>query len=410
MKRRLVALMLIGLLAVSGCQSTPEEPENSKQEEVKDNDENKEDVDDEEVEDGNGGEQEVAPSVTPTVSVNPTVEPSVEPTEEPIPSVAPAEEPTVEPTKESETTSTQTPTVKPMGKPTATPTPTREPAVVTPTVTKEPTKVPEVTQKPTVEPTPTATPTPLVMPTATPTVEPEYTYKNKIATMYTTADVNVRNLPSTDGNQVGSLKKDEKVSVTGVCNETGWYRIKLDGKTVYVSNKYLTTEQPVTSTPTPTAKPTATPTPTPTAKPTATPTPKPTAIPTPAVTPEITATPTPTPTPTPTVHVHVWRSIIEIVEHEEEGHWEEVVVKEAWTETTIEWRTICNGCGIDMTDMTDDEFALHGAVICQSSYGNRPVEKAIEHPAVTEKQWVVDKEAYKETVVTGYRCECGETQ
>ena len=66
--------------------------------------------------------------------------------------------------------------------------------------------------------------------------------------------------------------------------------------------------------------------------------------------------------------------------------------------------------GIDMTDMTDDEFALHGAVICQSSYGNRPVEKAIEHPAVTEKQWVVDKEAYKETVVTGYRCECGETQ
>lgn len=250
MKRRFVALMLIGCLAISGCQSTPKESENNKQEEV--NNDMEKDMDGEDIEERDGGEQEIIS----TVSIIPTAEPSAEPTEDPIQSVTPTSivTPTLKPTATPEPTIEITETPKP--------THTKEPSVVTPSVTKEPT-----------------------------------------------------------------------------------------------------------------------------------------------------VTPTPTETDTTTVHVHVWSAITEIVEYEEEGHWEDVIVKAAWTETTGgSWRTICNGCDVDMTDMEDDEFALHGAVICQSSYGNRWIETTIEHPAVTEKQWIVDKEAYEETVVIGYKCECGETK
>ena len=120
---------------------------------------------------------------------------------------------------------------------------------------------------------------------------------------------------------------------------------------------------------------------------------------------------TPKPTAIPAPHVHEWEAVTTTIKHEEEGHWEDVVVQEAWIETIGgSWRTICNGCGTDMTDMEDDEFALHCAIFCQSSYGNRWITNTVEHPAVTEKQWIIDQEAYEETVVTGYKCDCGETK
>ena len=34
----------------------------------------------------------------------------------------------------------------------------------------------------------------------------------------------------------------------------------------------------------------------------------------------------------------------------------------------------------------------------------------INHPAVTEDRWVVDKAAWSETVTTGYKCSCGATK
>ena len=66
-----------------------------------------------------------------------------------------------------------------------------------------------------------------------------YTFKDLNKTMWSTDSVNVRSLPSTDGNKIGSISKDEEVKVTGQCNETKWYRIEYNGKTGYVSNKYL---------------------------------------------------------------------------------------------------------------------------------------------------------------------------
>jgi len=67
----------------------------------------------------------------------------------------------------------------------------------------------------------------------------EYTYTEMNATMYATQTVNVRDLPTTDGNKVGSLSTNDEVAVTGICNETGWYQIVLDENEAFVSNKYL---------------------------------------------------------------------------------------------------------------------------------------------------------------------------
>lgn len=72
---------------------------------------------------------------------------------------------------------------------------------------------------------------------------PTYTFSDKTGVMYAKSSVNVRDLPSTDGSKVGSLSTNDKVDFTGICNETGWYRFSLNGKDVYVSGKYLTSEK-----------------------------------------------------------------------------------------------------------------------------------------------------------------------
>ena len=72
--------------------------------------------------------------------------------------------------------------------------------------------------------------------------KPEYTYTDMSATMYATQTVNVRNLPSTDGEKVGSLSTNQEVAITGQAS-TGWYRIQYNGSEAYVSNKYLSDEK-----------------------------------------------------------------------------------------------------------------------------------------------------------------------
>lgn len=86
------------------------------------------------------------------------------------------------------------------------------------------------------------------LPTETPSEseEPEivYTYRDSNLTMWATATVNVRSLPSTDGKKLGVLNYNDEVQATGQCNETGWYRVIYKGQTGYVSNKYLTELKP----------------------------------------------------------------------------------------------------------------------------------------------------------------------
>ncbi|WP_455533019.1 SH3 domain-containing protein [Roseburia inulinivorans] len=69
-----------------------------------------------------------------------------------------------------------------------------------------------------------------------------YTYSDLSKTMYAKSTVNVRSLPSTSGNKLGSLSKNQEVAVTGQCNETGWYRISYNNTDGFVSNKYLADE------------------------------------------------------------------------------------------------------------------------------------------------------------------------
>lgn len=72
----------------------------------------------------------------------------------------------------------------------------------------------------------------------------QFTYVDLDTIMYTTASVNVRDLPSTDGEKLGGLAKAQEVQITGQCKETNWYRIQYGDGIGYVSNDYLVKEMP----------------------------------------------------------------------------------------------------------------------------------------------------------------------
>lgn len=108
--------------------------------------------------------------------------------------------------------------------------------------------VTESTVEPTEAPTETApaeSPAPAVEPTA---VSTGYTYSELSQTMYAKSAVNVRDLPSTDGKKIGSLKASQEIIVTGKCDQTGWYRFNWNNTTGYVSDKYIVSEKPAVNT------------------------------------------------------------------------------------------------------------------------------------------------------------------
>ncbi|MCI9338041.1 MAG: SH3 domain-containing protein [Lachnospiraceae bacterium] len=75
-----------------------------------------------------------------------------------------------------------------------------------------------------------------------------YTINAMESTMYAKSAVNVRNQPSTDGEKVGRLSYGQQVTITGQCEETGWFQIELNGETAFVSNSYIVAEKPATTT------------------------------------------------------------------------------------------------------------------------------------------------------------------
>ena len=118
--------------------------------------------------------------------------------------------------------------------------PTAEPAE-TPTESEAaPTETPAESPAPAVEPTAAS-----VEPTA---VSTGYTYSELSQTMYAKSAVNVRDLPSTDGKKIGSLKASQEITVTGKCDQTGWYRFDWNNTTGYVSDKYIVSEKPAVNT------------------------------------------------------------------------------------------------------------------------------------------------------------------
>lgn len=118
-------------------------------------------------------------------------------------------------------------------------------------------------------------------------------------------------------------------------------------------------------------------------------------------------------------HTHSWNPITSTVHHEEQGHYENILVSEVWTEEIPIYeeqaREICNGCGVDITaDPTthNKNHMLNGepggwtTEYVQVQVGT----DKITHDAVYESKWIVDKAAWDETVTTGYSCSCGATK
>lgn len=120
-------------------------------------------------------------------------------------------------------------------------------------------------------------------------------------------------------------------------------------------------------------------------------------------------------------HTHSWNPITEQVHHDEVGHWEDVVVKPAWTESIPVYedqaRDICNTCNADLTG-TDIAAHVKKHMMAGEDKGGHRTEwvqvqvgtNSVNHPAVTEKKWVVDKAAWTETVTVGHSCSCGATK
>lgn len=147
-------------------------------------------------------------------------------------------------TTSNETASTETTSVE------STEMTTTEAAVAEPAV--EPTEAPVESETAPTETAPAESPAPAVEPTAAPveptTVSTGYTYSELNQTMYAKSAVNVRDLPSTDGKKIGSLKASQEITVTGKCDQTGWYRFELNNTTGYVSDKYIVSEKPAVNT------------------------------------------------------------------------------------------------------------------------------------------------------------------
>lgn len=114
-------------------------------------------------------------------------------------------------------------------------------------------------------------------------------------------------------------------------------------------------------------------------------------------------------------HTHEWEPIYVEVDN---GHYEDVCVKEAWTEEVTKTKKvaaeICKGCGHVM--FTQEDIVAHtkpamlaGRYECgtyKTGYVDVEVTETVEHPAEYEKIWVPKIEK----VVSGYQCECGATK
>lgn len=129
------------------------------------------------------------------------------------------------------------PTEKPAAEPTEAPAKTVDEGSAT-----EPVEPVAVTAEPDTKPS--AEP---VAASAGAAAEAGYTCTEMTQTMYAKSAVNVRDLPSTDGKKIGSLKASEEIAVTGKCDQTGWYRFELNNTTGYVSDKYIVSEKPVSN-------------------------------------------------------------------------------------------------------------------------------------------------------------------
>ena len=120
-------------------------------------------------------------------------------------------------------------------------------------------------------------------------------------------------------------------------------------------------------------------------------------------------------------HTHNWVPITSVVHHDEQGHYEKILVSEAWTEEVPIYEDkevmICNDCGAELNasncyDHVENHLLSGGKGSWREEWRKVQVgTNTIKHDAVYENKWVVDKAAWDETVTTGYKCSsCGATK
>ena len=91
-----------------------------------------------------------------------------------------------------------------------------------------------------------------------------------------------------------------------------------------------------------------------------------------------------------------------------------VVDKEAYDEPVYETHVVCKVCGQDFGkgEVASDQAGIHSAEFGHSYHSTKVQVGTKHHDAVThqETKTVVVKQAYDETVTTGYKCSCGATK
>lgn len=114
-------------------------------------------------------------------------------------------------------------------------------------------------------------------------------------------------------------------------------------------------------------------------------------------------------------HEHRWIAQYTTVHHDAVTHTEKVVDQEAWDEPIKEARWVCGGCYAEFNPTTTSkmDFSTH-CTYCQggsNSWVSYVTVGYTHHEATYKTITVVDKEAYDESVVSGYTCSgCGATK
>ena len=117
----------------------------------------------------------------------------------------------------------------------------------------------------------------------------------------------------------------------------------------------------------------------------------------------------------PSQHTHNWEPIYETVSVPEQGHYENVLVKEAYDEPIYETvgYTVCNQCGTRLPNGSGPQHLLDNYETCWS-YRTEVEQKIVDythHDAEYSQQYVVDQAATTKQVLKGYKCtSCGKTK
>lgn len=119
------------------------------------------------------------------------------------------------------------------------------------------------------------------------------------------------------------------------------------------------------------------------------------------------------------IHTHNWKEVYEEVYYQEEGHYESILVSEGWMEYRPSYVSVsykkCTACEADIDGQEDEHLNIHiqNGEEANCVDGERQVNEGTEeiyHPAEYNNKWVVDIPARTESVLSGYKCECGETK